>query len=95
MLILTSGAGETVKIGDGIEVTIRSVKGDQVRIGISAPKDIPIHRNEVWERLRSEEANLRGQHAGRATSSIFRGGTRGFSALRQSILSWYRAIWAR
>jgi len=54
VLILTRRVGETIKIGDQVTVTILGVKGNQVRIGISAPKDIEVHREEVFERIRNE-----------------------------------------
>ena len=61
MLILTRRVGETVMIGNDISVTVLGVKGNQVRVGIQAPKDTPVHREEVFERIRGEspEAALR------------------------------------
>jgi len=56
MLILTRRTGETLKIGDDIEVTVVSLKGNQVRQGIQARKKVPVHREETWERIRLEEA---------------------------------------
>jgi carbon storage regulator len=55
MLILTRRVGETLMVGDNITVTIFGVKGNQVRIGINAPKDVTVHREEVYERIRSEQ----------------------------------------
>ena len=56
MLILTRRIGETLKIGDDIEVTVLGTKGNQIRLGIEAPKEVPVHREEVYERIRLEEA---------------------------------------
>lgn len=54
MLILTRKVGETLMIGDEIEVTILSLKGNQVRIGVNAPKDVPVHREEIYDRIKRE-----------------------------------------
>lgn len=61
MLILTRRVGETVMIGDEIAVTILGVKGNQVRVGINAPKETPVHREEIYERIQREQE--RGQRA--------------------------------
>jgi len=55
MLILTRRVGEALMIGKDIIVTVLSVNGNQIRIGIKAPKDIPVHREEVYERIEREE----------------------------------------
>lgn len=55
MLVLTRKEGETVTIGDDIEITILDVKGNQVKIGIKAPKDVPVHRAEVYKKVQAEK----------------------------------------
>jgi len=55
MLILTRRVGEAVRIGDEISVTILAVKGNQVRIGFDAPKDVAVHREEVFARIKAEQ----------------------------------------
>ena len=54
MLILTRRIGETLIIGDDVIVTVLGVKGNQVRIGVKAPKDVSVHREEIFDRIRSE-----------------------------------------
>ncbi len=66
MLILTRKVGETLMIGDEIEVTILSLKGNQVRIGVNAPKEVPVHREEIYDRIKREQA---GHEAGNTGTS--------------------------
>ena len=55
MLILTRRVGETVMIGEEVTVTVLGVKGNQVRIGVNAPRDVAVHREEIFERIKREE----------------------------------------
>lgn len=54
MLILTRRVGETIRIGDNIELTVLGVNGNQVKIGTNAPKDLPVHREEIYQRIKKE-----------------------------------------
>jgi carbon storage regulator len=55
MLILTRRVGETVMVGDEITVTVLGVKGNQVRLGVNAPKEVAVHREEIYERIKREQ----------------------------------------
>jgi carbon storage regulator len=59
MLVLTRKPGQSIMIGDGVEVQVLSVAGEKVRLGITAPQDVSIFRNEVYDRIGSEEAASR------------------------------------
>ncbi len=64
MLILTRRVGETVMIGNEVTVTVLGVKGNQVRLGINAPKDVAVHREEIFERIKAERTDDSSSAAG-------------------------------
>ena len=55
MLILTRRVGETLMVGDEVTVTVLGVKGNQVRIGVNAPREVAVHREEIYERIKHEQ----------------------------------------
>lgn len=57
MLILTRRIQESLKIGDDVTITVLSIKGNQVRIGIDAPRDVEVHREEIYHRVKNAEKN--------------------------------------
>ena len=69
MLILTRRVGETVMIGDDVTVTVLGVKGNQVRIGVNAPKTVAVHREEIYERIRHEKQPAEGANGQDATAT--------------------------
>ena len=63
MLILTRRVGETLVIGDDVTVTVLSVRGNQVRIGVNAPKNVTVHREEIYQRIQQEKEIPQGNKA--------------------------------
>ena len=57
MLILTRRVGESLMIGDEVNVTVLGIRGNQVRIGVDAPKDVAVHREEIYERIQQEKTD--------------------------------------
>ncbi|MCB1677705.1 MAG: carbon storage regulator CsrA [Halioglobus sp.] len=55
MLILTRRVGESLKVGDDITITVLGVKGNQVRIGVNAPRDVAVHREEIYNRIQDDD----------------------------------------
>ena len=62
MLILTRRVGETVVIGDNVDVTVLGVKGNQVRLGVKAPREVAVHREEIYQRIRREQEQQTNGH---------------------------------
>ena len=60
MLILTRRVGETLVIGDDVSVTVLGVRGNQVRLGVNAPKNVSVHREEIYQRIQAEKAAKEG-----------------------------------
>jgi len=58
MLILTRRVGETLMIGDEVTVTVLGVKGNQVRIGVNAPQEVSVHREEIYDKIKKEQSDL-------------------------------------
>lgn len=61
MLILTRRVGETLMVGDEVSVTVLGVKGNQVRLGVNAPKDVAVHREEIYDRIKKEQDPIDGE----------------------------------
>jgi carbon storage regulator len=70
MLILTRRVGETVMIGDEVTITVLGVKGNQVRVGINAPKSVAVHREEIYERIKREQQGESGDKSKHAAEYV-------------------------
>ena len=64
MLILTRRVGETLVIGDDVNVTVLGVRGNQVRLGVNAPKEVAVHREEIYQRIQNEGDNNDASNSG-------------------------------
>ena len=69
MLILTRRVGEAVMIGSDVTVTVLGVKGNQVRVGVNAPRDVAVHREEIFERIKREEQDGSGTTTSRPAAA--------------------------
>jgi carbon storage regulator len=72
MLVLSRKTGQSILVGDGIEITVVRVEGDQVRLGIAAPKEVPILRKELLEEIRSETAAAKRERKDLASTDALR-----------------------
>ena len=70
MLVLTRKPGQSIMIGDGVEVQVLSVAGEKVRLGITAPRDVSIFRNEVYDRIESENASREEKDDGETNAAV-------------------------
>lgn len=68
MLVLTRKPDQSIMIGDDVEITVLSVSGDKVRLGIQAPADVPVHRTEIYREIREEGRSGRAARAPRESS---------------------------
>jgi carbon storage regulator len=70
MLILTRRVGETVVIGNDVTVTVLGVKGNQVRLGVNAPREVAVHREEIFERIKREQAEHKPQRPPQVVGAV-------------------------
>ncbi|GAB2709488.1 carbon storage regulator CsrA [Aliiglaciecola sp. 3_MG-2023] len=70
MLILTRRVGETLMVGDEVTVTVLGVKGNQVRIGVNAPKEVSVHREEIYMRIQAEKNGTATERSGNSSEDV-------------------------
>lgn len=68
MLVLSRMSGEEIVIGDNIVIQVVEIRGNKVRLGITAPKEVKVHRKEVWDKIQKEGSNANNQHSPLAVS---------------------------
>ena len=87
MLILTRRVGETLMIGDEVTVTVLGVKGNQVRIGVNAPKEVAVHREEIYDRIKREQETSHVSADGSSSNDTSSDGSETYDDTQNSVAS--------